>query len=238
MAKEIYHNTSENSNKFWAYEIDGKSVTITWGRVGLEGESQQKSFDSSYDLDAFVQKKIREKEKKGYKKITEQKLKKETKTADALGSQNKIQRMLWVSRKDKKLSQIDAYDPKQFVYVEILNSWSKKMTRLLLAKEETWMLDEGITESGRDLYMNGAQKLGYSNFADAVRNVLKEMAEVVAAALKTIKFAAVGARDLFGDGNSGPAPDYSEVLANIDSSGFDKSVMSKFCALGARSLDL
>jgi len=172
-------------------------------------------------------------------KETKEKLKKETKTAQALGQQNKISKMMWVSKDNKHLSQIDVYDPKQYVYVEILNSWTKQVTRLVLSKEETWMADSSISEVGRDIYCDKLTKLGYSGFADAVRAVLKEMAEVVAAALKTVKFGAVGVRNLFDDEDfTQPASELQEALASVNTSGFDASVVHTFAAMGTRSLEL
>jgi signal recognition particle GTPase len=196
-----------------------------------------KTFKSDAEVQKFVSKKVRENEKKGYKKESKQKLKKETKTAQALGHQNKIKRMLWVNKDNKKLTQIDAYDPNQYVYVEILNSWSKKMTRLLLHKDTNWMIQGSITEMGREIHAGKMTKLGYSSFAEAVRTVLKEMAEVIAEALKTVKFGAGGVRNLFDD-DAQPTKSVSEALASIDTSGFDSSVVHTFAAMGARSLEL
>ena len=239
MAETIYINSESQHNKFWSYEIDGNKALIKWGRIGGSSQAQTKSFSSSSEVMAFVNKKVREKERKGYKKESKEKLKKETKTARALGHQNKIKRMLWVSRDGNRLTQIDAYDPGQYVYVEILNSWSKEMTRLVLSKENTWMITGGISESNRSIGCNNMTKLGYSAFASAVRTVLKEMAEVIAAALKTVKFGAGGVRNLFDDEDfTQHAAELNEALAEIDTSAFDASVVSTFAAMGARSLEL
>lgn len=238
MAEIVYINNQSQHNKYWSYEIrDSNTVDIKWGRIGGSGDSQSKSFNNSSELQRFINKKIKEKEKKGYKKESEDKLKKETKTARALGHQNKISKMLWVSEDGNTLTQLDQYDPKQFVYVEILNSWSKKVTRLLLSKSKTWFIDGGITEHGRSLSYGRKRELGFSAFADAVRQVLRDMAEVVAEALKSVKFAAVGARNLFDDDDQ-PAADVKVALAAVDTSGFDASVVHQFAALEARTLEL
>lgn len=239
MSKVTYHCAEDQHNKFWEYEITGNSVWVHWGRVGGTEDEQTKSFSSSYEVTEFITKKVREKVKKGYKQVTQQAIKKEVKTAQAIGAQNKISKMLWVSRKDNLLSKIDAYDPKQYVYVEVMNSWSKKVTRLLLQKETTWMVNgESISEMGRDISVGGLTKLGYSGFAEAVRSVLKEMAEVVSAALQTVKFGAAGVRDLFGDGTAPVAKEYQDALASIDTANFDMSVINRFASLGARTLEL
>jgi len=237
MPEVIYINTKDQSNKFWSYEINGTDVHVKWGRIGGSSDEQMKSFKSDAEVQKFINKKVREKEKKGYKKESKQKLQKETKTAHALGHQHKIKRMLWVSKNDKKLTQIDNYDPNQFVYVEILNSWSKKMTRLLLSKDTDWMIQGSITEVDREIHAGNLKKLGYSSFAEAVRTVLKEMAEVIAEALKTVKFGAAGVRNLFDD-DTKPVKGVSEALASIDTAGFDTSVVHTFAAMGARTLEL
>lgn len=239
MAEVIYINNGAQHNKFWSHNINGKEVHVKWGRIGGSSDEQIKTFSSDAEVQKFISKKIREKEKKGYKKETKEKLKKEVKTANALGHQNKIKRMLWVSKNNKTLAQIDNYDPNQYVYVEILNSWTKKMTRLLLSKDSNWMVEGGISESGRNIGCNELTKLGYSAFAESVRTILKELAEVVAEALKTVKFAASGVQNLFDDEDfTQPASELTEALAGINTSGFDDSVVHTFAAMGARSLEL
>jgi len=239
MSETIYINSGDQHNKFWSYEIEGTTAHIKWGRIGGSSQAQTKTFSSVSEVNAFISKKTREKEKKGYKKETKEKLKKEAKTAQALGQQNKIKRMIWASKSGSDLSQIDVYDPKQYVYVEILNSWTKQMTRLVLSKEKTWMVQGNITEIGRDIHCDKLIELGYSTFATAVRSVLKEMAEVIAAALKTVKFAASGVRNLFDDEDfTQPASEVQDALSAVDTSGFDSSVVHTFAAMGARSLEL
>ena len=147
--------------------------------------------------------------------------------------------MLWVNRKGNELNQLDNYDPAQYVYVEVMDSYSqdKAITRLLLSKTSTWSLDDGITESGRQIFVNGLREITYGHqFGEAVRKILKRMAAVVFEALKTIKFGAVGKRNLFDDDE--PTVEVANVLASIDSSGFDVCVLHKFAAMGSRMLEL
>jgi len=238
MAETIYINSESQSNKFWSYEVTGTDVHVKWGRIGGSSDEQLKSFGTSYEMQKFVDKKVREKEKKGYKRETKEKLKKETKTARRLGYRRKVARILWVSRDDLTLEEISGYDPKQFVYVEILDSWDKKMTRLVLSKEDTWMVGDGIAEQGQTIRCSKLTKLGYSSLAADVRAILKEMAEIVHDALKGIvKFGAMGVRNLFGD-DQAPTQEVSTALKTIDTSGFDSSVVSTFAAMGMRTLDL
>jgi poly [ADP-ribose] polymerase len=62
--KFILTDVKENCNKFWAFEHDGSKITYRWGRVGHAEQAKTMNFTQS-DLD----KKIREKTKKGYKQI-------------------------------------------------------------------------------------------------------------------------------------------------------------------------
>jgi predicted DNA-binding WGR domain protein len=240
MAEITYICNTDQSNKFWSYETEGSKVTFRWGRIGGTSDSQTKTFRSPMEAQKEIAKKLREKEKKGYNLVTKAKLSEETKVAEALGPQNKIKRMLWVSKKDTELTQLNNYDPGQYVYVEILNSWSKDITRLLLSKEDTWELSKGITEAGDKLLINGLTKLKHGHtFASAVRDLLKKMAVTVAEVLKSVKFAAIGNRSLFDDEViTAEESSVKMALADIDIAGFDSSVVSKFASMGMRSLDL
>ena len=61
-AKEAY----ANHNKFWNASLnDDNSVFVEWGRVGKTAQSQTKNFGSDGQARTFIDKKVREKEKKG-----------------------------------------------------------------------------------------------------------------------------------------------------------------------------
>lgn len=64
-AKEAY----ANHNKFWNATLhDDHSVFVEWGRVGKTAQSQTKSFNGESAARTFIEKKMREKDKKGYEK--------------------------------------------------------------------------------------------------------------------------------------------------------------------------
>ena len=238
----IYHCQEAQHNKFWSYEITsgGKTLSVSWGRIGGSSDSQTKSFYSATALQQFLNKKISEKTGKGYKLVNEATHSNESKTAKSLGIENKIQRILWVGQKGNKLSFLTNYDPAQFVYVEILNSWSKEVHRLLLSKTETWEIDDSISESNRSITYDNKVRTTHSPFADTVRAMLKGIAVKVAETVKTIKFAAIGARNLFDDDAKSPAAAEEEGLdvSEIKISGCDQQVVSKFASLGNRVLEL
>lgn len=65
----IYTDLADNNNKYWDIEQDGTTVTTRWGRVGAsKGQSKVFSFGSDAEATKFFEKKMKEKEKKGYTK--------------------------------------------------------------------------------------------------------------------------------------------------------------------------
>lgn len=242
MAETTYICSEDASNKFWSYEQNGSEVTFKWGRVGRPPETLTKDFGSPLGAEREIAKKLKEKTRKGYKLVDEKKLQQETETAHDLGTRNKIKDMVWVSRKGNELKKLDKYDPKQYVYVEVLDSYdkAKSITRILLSKTETFILDDGIYEEGRTIMANGLRSVSDSHpFAAAVRKILKRMAEVVQAALKSInKFESLGKRKLFDDEDVSGTPEVATVLDQINSAGFERGVINKFASLGQRVLDL
>ena len=56
------------SNKFWEIEAKGSSINILYGKVGTNGQTLIKKAKSSEAAKAEVEKLIKSKMKKGYKK--------------------------------------------------------------------------------------------------------------------------------------------------------------------------
>jgi predicted DNA-binding WGR domain protein len=239
----IYICQEKQHNKSWEYTINGLTVTYEYGRVGSTLVKKVKTYSSTFARDKEIAAKIRNKTsaKKGYVLADEKKIKEETKTARQLGIQNKISRMDFVSLKGNKITKISSYDPKKYVYVEVLNSWKKTITRLLLSKTDSYELTGGVTEANRTITFGRKTPTG-GNFVTAVRGVLRRLSEQLVEVIKTIKFAAVGARKLFDDDDDDSAPlptqSLNLALAQVDSAGVDSAVVSKFASMGARVLDL
>lgn len=243
MSEFIYINNENQSNKFWSYSLTGTTVVCKWGRIGNDPDKVTKTFPSIPAANKFIQQKIKEKERKGYKLVTKEKLNDEVSTAKELGVRNKVKTMLFCSKSGNKLTELGGYDPEQYVYVEVLDSWNKNMTRLLLSKTETWTIDSNSSfiKTGKTISANKLNRISDGDtFAVAVRGILKRMSAQVVQILKSVKFAAMGVRNLFDDDDtqSTPSVDVQEALKTIDSSGFDPSVISKFASMGARELDL
>ena len=58
-----------SSNKFWEVSAQGSDVTVRFGRIGTQGQTQVKSFPDAAAAVAQVAKLIQEKTAKGYLEI-------------------------------------------------------------------------------------------------------------------------------------------------------------------------
>jgi predicted DNA-binding WGR domain protein len=56
----------DKSSKFWSIRISGSEVEVRYGRIGTEGQSQVKAFDSTEAAEKHAWKLIAEKTGKGY----------------------------------------------------------------------------------------------------------------------------------------------------------------------------
>ena len=57
------------SSKFWEVSTSGTNVTVRYGRIGTNGQSQAKSFTSSTAADQHAEKQIASKLAKGYREL-------------------------------------------------------------------------------------------------------------------------------------------------------------------------
>lgn len=224
---------ADQHNKYWSYEINGLTVLVKWGRIGGQQESQTKTFPDTYERDKFIAQKMREKVKKGYQEVDQTTMEKEVEVAKILGHQYKVARIEYVDKKGDQLRVINQYDPNKGIYAEVLNSWSKDVTRLYLTKTESYEI-VGFAE------LKGSRVLAFDqlvspdrSFVKGVREYLKRLAVKVAEVV-TQKFAALGVRAL-GDEMPTNVPDIELAVNEPGASG---QVVSKFAALGMRALDL
>ena len=54
------------SSKFWEIALDGTSFTVRFGRIGTQGQSQEKSWPTADKAKSEHDKLVAEKTKKGY----------------------------------------------------------------------------------------------------------------------------------------------------------------------------
>ncbi len=64
--KRHFEFQDDKSSKFWEIEMNGSSVTTCWGKIGTDGQSKCKEFDSETKAKAEYEKLVKEKTVKGY----------------------------------------------------------------------------------------------------------------------------------------------------------------------------
>ena len=68
-----YEYTGGTSNKFWEVELKGTTVVTRYGRIGSDGQTTSKSFDTRAAARAHHDRQVASKLKKGYEKATTKK---------------------------------------------------------------------------------------------------------------------------------------------------------------------
>lgn len=61
-----YEFVEGSSSKFWEIELDGTSFTTTYGRIGTDGQTSIKEWDTEEKAKKEYDKLVAEKTKKGY----------------------------------------------------------------------------------------------------------------------------------------------------------------------------
>lgn len=59
----------EKSAKFWIIEVKGTEHTVTYGKIGTDGQTKNKTFDSAEEATKAAEKLIKAKSKKGYQEV-------------------------------------------------------------------------------------------------------------------------------------------------------------------------
>jgi predicted DNA-binding WGR domain protein len=65
-----FEYTDDTSNKYWEISVAGSDVTVHFGRIGTDGQTKTKSFDSTAKAEQHAAKLIEEKTGKGYEEVT------------------------------------------------------------------------------------------------------------------------------------------------------------------------
>lgn len=65
-----YELRDKTSNKFWQIELNKTSFTTTYGRIGSDGQSSTKTFDSKVEVKLEYERLVSEKVKKGYQRVS------------------------------------------------------------------------------------------------------------------------------------------------------------------------
>ena len=61
--------SDSTSNKFWEVDVDGKTLNVTFGKIGTKGQSKPKDFATPEKAKAEMEKLIKEKTGKGYVEV-------------------------------------------------------------------------------------------------------------------------------------------------------------------------
>ena len=69
MSKRYFEFVDGKSSKFWEITQNGTDVTVRFGRIGTQGQTQTKSFGDEAEATQHAEKLIGEKTKKGYKEV-------------------------------------------------------------------------------------------------------------------------------------------------------------------------
>src|SRR4051794_20494605 len=65
-----FEYSDASSHKFWNIELQGKSFTVTYGRIGSKGQTQTKKFADEARAQKEHDKLVQEKQSKGYRETT------------------------------------------------------------------------------------------------------------------------------------------------------------------------
>ena len=68
-SKRRFEFSEGNSNKFWEVSKEGTEVTVRYGRVGSQGQTNVKSFSDEGAAVKHVEKLVQEKTGKGYQEV-------------------------------------------------------------------------------------------------------------------------------------------------------------------------
>ncbi|MCA9124930.1 MAG: WGR domain-containing protein [Planctomycetaceae bacterium] len=69
MLKRRFEFVSGKSYKFWEIAVSGCQVTVTFGRIGTDGQSQAKTFHNDDEAARHAAKQVAAKTKKGYAEV-------------------------------------------------------------------------------------------------------------------------------------------------------------------------
>ncbi|MDH6307043.1 putative DNA-binding WGR domain protein [Parabacteroides sp. PF5-5] len=70
--KRVFVFQDFKSQKFWSIDVDGSCYTVNYGKLGTDGQTQQKEFSSPEEAQKAADKLIAEKTKKGYVETREE----------------------------------------------------------------------------------------------------------------------------------------------------------------------
>ncbi len=70
MSRREFQLIEGTSRKFWSIELDGQAHTVQFGRIGTDGQTQRKAFNTAAEAKRSYDKLIADKLKKGYTEVS------------------------------------------------------------------------------------------------------------------------------------------------------------------------
>lgn len=108
MSIQLIHEGGKH-NKFWSSEIRPDHTVITrWGRLGTKGQSKTFEFNSDWAAQDFIDKKVTEKLRKGYREVEPEILDLKKLQAELTGPEYKIKYLKFVKPRSVEENVYDA----------------------------------------------------------------------------------------------------------------------------------
>lgn len=158
---KVFINREDASNKFWGYTQDPNNwnVEVRWGRLGLDGQKQLKSFSNAYDRDKFVQDKVNEKINGMYSEVTCEEFEVQSSISKTLGVGHKIDEICFVEESGQHISELSAKElhqpnTKPKVYARVVGrraagADAAPVTVFLFDVNEAYRIKVGKLSAGR-----------------------------------------------------------------------------------------
>ena len=134
--------SDSTSNKFWEVDVNGKTLNVTFGKIGTKGQGKPKDFATPEKAKAEMEKLIKEKTGKGYVEVggkAVKAIKQATKPAAKLPSSKKANPgSMW-----KELSKAEKQAKAEKVLAMFaVGQWELARGILEAAQEEHWLFEE------------------------------------------------------------------------------------------------
>lgn len=127
--KKIYICKEGTSNKFWMYDADETTFTVSvrYGRLGEAGKPDIRPHGSRWEMNDYINKKTREKvDGKNYKEVTQAEFDAEVAVATTIGTGSKLDELKFVeivNGEIQDITQARMHDPesKPVVYARLVD---------------------------------------------------------------------------------------------------------------------
>ena len=130
--------SDSTSNKFWEVEVKGKTLNVTFGKIGTKGQSKPKDFATPEKASAEMEKLIKEKTGKGYVEVGGKAVKAEKSAAVMKSSAGSMEEGLSKAEKQAKAEEV------LLMFAD--GQWESAQDILKAAKDEPWLFEELLND--------------------------------------------------------------------------------------------